>query len=107
MLKQTILNKVQKYPHEFYTFKNGVNIEDAKIKQMLSDVAEDLHKSPTSNFCYMATGNTIVIGFKMGPENGKYEYQFVVSKNYSEISVYGNDSIEYEVENDPKKFFHI
>lgn len=107
MLSPKILKQINKYPLSFYSYEDGLALEDKQIREMLVDVAETLKTQP---YCYHATGNAIVFGFKSS-ENDVYDYEFIVATNYRtaiihDLNVFEANNIDTRL-NAPKDFFDI
>lgn len=75
---------------DFYNFANGAKVEESESIRWLNEVKETLIKSNSdSDFSFMGSGNTIVIGLKF--ESG--EYEFIVADRYKSLD---NHDIESE-----------
>lgn len=80
----------------FYSFKNGVDVEDTEVQKMIDDAINGLIEDKLDHYM-SATGNTIVIGMRY-----EDEVQIVVSKDYDEATIlYENgiwEPVNYEIE---------
>ena len=80
----------------FYSFKDGADVSDDEIQEMIDGVVEDVTENGLL-FSYAATGNTIVIGYSHGGDA-----KIVVTKGYDEAELVFEDNewnpIDYKKE---------
>lgn len=70
------------FPNEFYDYSNGALISKKQITEWLDTIKERLASKEDTDYSFIASGNTIVFGFKF--EDG---YTFYVADRYKELSV--------------------
>lgn len=88
------LNKnVLNFPQHYFSFKDGVNIENDTINKKVKDMITSLENSTDENdfMRFIASGNTIIFVMKY---IGDKEYHVVVGKDYYETYV----PMEHKVE---------
>ena len=89
--------------------KNAVHISDKRTQDMIDSVLRDILKNEDEGFCFQATGDTMVIGFKFSDDD---EINIIVTQNYSEACLlkdsvgdwYPIDWLENEEKEDLKRF---
>ena len=69
------------YPDDFYSFENGLDISNEKIKEWIKDGYENMNKRNT-DFYYVSSGNTFVF-----MHNTSGELYIMVTKNFKDISI--------------------
>lgn len=99
------VNLVRNYPNQFSDYSDGVDLNREEVIELLQDALESLKKNENQDSSYCATGNTMVIIMKLGPDDvGVYDYEFIVCKNYQTANISSLDNM-FKTENDAKIFF--
>lgn len=107
---RVIRNQIRNYPLRFNNSNNETQISVTEIRKILYELSERLVNEPFP-FAYVQTGNVMVIGFKIGPNEKKdYDYQFIVTQDYKSFNLSDQNTItedDIKVENDAKEFFRV
>lgn len=84
-LKENQVKAVQNYPEGYNNRGEASQVSDGSVKQLIKSVIQMLNESeePVANV-HAETGNTIVHGYKVHPEDGG-GIRIIVSKNFEEI----------------------
>ena len=86
-----IITKVKKcieFPDEFYSFKDGISVSNEKIAEEAEGIKNFLLENKDETFAFWATGNTIVIGYKLSDGN----ISIIVSKDYYEAFIVAKEN---------------
>lgn len=94
----TDISKEVQFPNEFYSFADGVDIDDPQINIWIQEAFESLRlqilEDPEDgHHSYVASGNTIVILWAYPKGNGTYDVTVTVSKNYSVYDIFDFDPL--------------
>ena len=67
---------------DFFSFEDGVNVEDNIIQRWVNECVQDLLDDPEKQYSYIGSGNTLVIATK-----NQEEINVFVSKSHMEATI--------------------
>ena len=78
------VRKELKFPKDYCSFKDGVNLSNKDINKFVKDGIKYLRNNPIDDSYYSGTGNTMIFVFR---NDGDEEFEIFVCKDYYEGQV--------------------